>query len=136
MRYITHSQFVEEYNKGNLSVSVDKSRAGDFVLSEFSETRYKFAHNFWTWLGIALTVPGPIALLFVSWKLAVPSFFVGLVIISAARKSAAQFVVTQMIEREDFWDYVLLHNGAEIRDNNNEPVYSEFLKKMDDKFSN
>lgn len=135
MRYISHPEFVEEYKKGLLIVSVDKWKAGDFVLSKSSKTQYKFAHHFWTWLGIILTVPGTIILFFITWKLAIPSFFIGLIVLGAARKSAAQFVMAQMIESADFWDYVLLHRGVEFFDQNNVPVYSEFLKRMHNKFT-
>lgn len=48
-----------------------------------------------------------------------------------ARKTAAQFVLENMLESEEFWNYVLLHKGAKIvdKDHNNE-ITSAFLYKM------
>jgi hypothetical protein len=135
MKYISHSDFVQLYNKGVLTVAINKSKAGDFVLSEHSDTRYKIAHNFWSWLGLLLVVPAAAVLLFFNWVYAVASFISGLIIVSAARKSAAQFVLEQMIDNEDFWNYVLLHKGANIRDKDNEEIYSEWLQTMANKFS-
>jgi len=52
---------------------------------------------------------------------------------SAARKSASQFVLQNMIESEDFWDYVLLHKGAIIQDKEGSEIGSEFLDRMSKK---
>ena len=123
MKYISHSDFVQLYSRGVLTVAINKSKAGDFVLSNHSTTRYRIAHNFWSWLGLLLVIPTAIVLLFFNWVYSVVSFTLGLVIVSAARKSAAQFVLEQMIDNEEFWNYVLLHKGADIRDRDNEEVY-------------
>ena len=135
MKYIDHSDFVQSYKNGSLSIKVDQSKAGNFILSQYSKPQYKLAHNIWSWLGILLTVPVAIALLFVNWLYAIVSFVAGIIIVSAARKSAAQFVVEQMIDNEDFWNYVLLHKGAKIQDNKGEDVSSEWLNKMANKVS-
>ncbi len=76
MIYISHREFVDLYRKEELSISVDKNKAGDFVLSDFSKTRYQVAHNFWNWFGLILAVPGAIALLFLHWTYAIGSFLV------------------------------------------------------------
>jgi len=38
-----------------------------------------------------------------------------------------------MIESEDFWDYVLLHKGAIIQDKEGSEIGSEFLDRMSKK---
>jgi len=48
----------------------------------------------------------------------------------ASRKSAASFVIENMIDSEEFWDYVLLHKGAKIIDNNGNEIVSGFLARM------
>lgn len=131
-KFITHRDFIEGYKKGELFVYVNKNKAGDFVLSKFAKKENKIAHSFWTWLGIILLVPLTIILLFVNWLYALVSFVAGLIIASAARKSAADFVLDNMIKSEDFWDYVLLHNGASITDKEGNQISSGFLKKMSD----
>ena len=134
-RLIDYQQFLEGYEAGELTVSVNKSKAGDFVLSEFADKHNKPAHLFWTWLGILLIVPSPIILLlFRKWVFAACSFVLGLIITEAARKSASRFVLQNMLENEDFWDYVLLHKGASIKDKEGREVTSEYLDRMAKKF--
>lgn len=132
--YLTHNEFVERYKAGDFTVHVNKWKAGDFILSEYADKHYKPAHLFWSWTGIILAIPLPIALLFfTSWKYSLCSFFLGFLIVGASRKSAAQFVLQNMLEDEDFWNYVLLHGGAKIRDENNNEIYSGWLKEMREK---
>ncbi len=133
---ISYQKFLERYKAGEIAVLVDKSKVGDFVLSEFADKHNKPAHLFWTWLGILLVFPTPIVLWFLfSWIHALGSFVLGLMINSAARKSASQFVLQNMLENEDFWDYVLLHKGAIIQDKEGNEIQSEFLDKMSKKYT-
>jgi len=133
--YLTHEEFVEKYKAGNFTVHVNKWRAGDFVLSKFADKHNKPAYLFWTWAGIILTFPLPILLLFfTSWIHSLGSFILGLLINKAARESACQFVLQNMLEDENFWNYVLLHGGAKIKDKNNNEIYSAWLKKMREKY--
>ena len=130
-RLINHQQFLEEYKAGKLTVLVDNSKAGNFVTSTFGDKNNKPAHLCWTWLGIIMIIPLPIILfIFQNWIFAVGSFVLGLIITKAAKKTASQFVLRNMIENEDFWDYVLLHNGAIIQDKEGNEVTSEFLDRM------
>ena len=130
-KLITYQQFLEKYKKGEINVLVNKSKAGDFVMSKFGDKHNKPAHLFWTWLGILLVFPAPIILWIIfGWIYALGSFVLGLMINSAARKSAEQFVLQNMIESEDFWDYVLLHKGAVIQDIDGNEVKSKFLDRM------
>ena len=134
-KLITYQQFLEKYKKGEVIVLVNKSKAGDFVMSEFGDKHNKPAHLFWTWLGILLVFPAPIILWIIfGWIYALGSLILGLMINSAARKSAAQFVLQNMIESEDFWDYVLLHKGAVLQDTDGNEIKSEFLDKMSTKY--
>lgn len=114
MNTLTHKAFVDGYRSGNISVLINKNKAGDFVLSGLANKHNRPAHLFWTWLGLFLVVPAPIALFFVSWIYAISIFLIGLLVIGAARKTATQFVLRNMLEDEMFFDYVLLHNGATI----------------------
>ena len=115
-KVITHKEFLEKYKSGLLKLFVVKSKAGDFVLSEFADKHNKPAHIFWTWTGIILFFPLPIVLLFIKWPFAIISVIIGSLILSGARKSASQFVIENMLEDERFWLYVLIHDGAVIRD--------------------
>ncbi|MFH1182742.1 MAG: hypothetical protein V1690_00575 [Candidatus Moraniibacteriota bacterium] len=134
-KLINYQQFLEGYKTGEVTVSVNKSKAGDFVMSKFGDNYNKPAHIFFTWLGIIMIVPLPIILLiFHSWILALGSFVLGLMINSAARKSASQFVLQNMIENEEFWDYVLFHQGAIIQDKDGNKIESEFLNRMAKKY--
>jgi len=133
-KLINYQQFLEDYKTGEVTVLVNNSKAGDFVMSKFGDKHNKPAHIFFTWLGIIMIVPLPIILLiFQGWIFAAGSFVLGLMINSAARKSASQFVLQNMIESEDFWDYVLLHKGAIIQDKEGSEIGSEFLDRMSKK---
>ena len=133
-KLIDYQQFLHGYQAGEITVLVNNSKAGDFVMSKFGDKHNKPAHIFFTWLGIIMIVPLPIILLiFQGWIFAVGSFVLGLMINSAARKSASQFVLQNMIENEDFWDYVLLHKGAIIQDKEGNEIGSEFLDRMSKK---
>jgi len=130
-KFINYQQFLKGYKVGEFAVLVDKSKAGDFVMSRFGEKYNKPAHLLWTWLGIIMVVPLSIILLiFHGWISALGSFILGLIINSAARKSASQFVLRNMLGNEDFWDYVLLHKGAIIQDKQGNEITSKFLNRM------
>lgn len=132
---ITHQEFVEQYKKGLLNVHINKSMAGDLVLSKFGDKHNKPAHLFWSWTGIILTFVVPIVLLFVNWIYSILSFIFGLMVIRASRKSAEQFVMQNMIENEEFWNYALLHGGARITDNEGNEIKSNWLEKMEQKYT-
>ena len=130
-KFINYQKFLERYKAGEIIVLINNSKAGDFVMSKFGNKHNKPAHLFFTWLGIILTVPLSIILLiFYGWIHAVGSFIIGLTINSSARKSASQFVLQNMLESEDFWDYVLLHKGVIIQDKKENEITSEFLDRM------
>jgi len=129
-RTITHQEFVEGYKAGKFIVLINKNRAGDFVLSDFADKHNKPAHLFWSWCGIILIIIVPIILLFINWHYSIISFIVGIIIIGASRKSVADFVLRNMLENESFWEYVLLHKGATIKDEEGNEVASVFLDKM------
>jgi hypothetical protein len=134
IRAISHDQFVQMYRSGELYVKVNGSKAGDLVMSEFGAKPYCLAHSFWTWTSIVMLIPLPIALLFVKWYLAVACFLIGAVVYQAARKSAREFVLSNMLERVDFWDYALLHGGAKMYSADDCELSSEFLERMAKKF--
>jgi hypothetical protein len=131
--YISHADFIEGYKSQKYFVYVDENKAGDFVLSDHANPHNKPAHNFWSWTGLILAIIAPIILLFINWPLAIISVILGFTIISAARKSACQFVIENMVEVEDFWNYVLLHQGARIVDKEGNNIKSSFLNKMENK---
>jgi hypothetical protein len=49
---------------------------------------------------------------------------------NAARKSASQFVLQNMLESEDSWNWVLLHKGAVIQDREGNEITSEFVERL------
>lgn len=134
-KLITYQEFIDGYKVGEFRVLVNEWKAGDFVESDFADKHYKPAHLFWSWTGILLTIPLPVIfLIWFNWIYAIGSFIFGAIVISAARKSDRQFILQNMLENEDFWNYVLLHNGAIIRDKQGNNVGSEFLDRMEKKF--
>lgn len=119
---IEHDDFVKGYLSGKYLVYINKSRAGDFVMSKFASKYNKSAHLFWSWVGLIVTVPLSIALFFLSWRYSVVSFIVGLIIVRASRKSAEQFVMQNMIDDKNFWEYVLMYKGAKIENEDGEEI--------------
>jgi hypothetical protein len=130
-KIVTYQQFLEGYKTGDITVSVNKKRAGDFVMSGFGDKNKRRAHVFWTWTGLIVMIPLAILLLiFKGWIYAAASFFIGRIINNAALKSAGEFVLENMRESEDFWDYVLLHKGAIMQDKEGNEITSAFLYRM------
>lgn len=129
---ITFQEFLAGHKNGDFTIAVNKSKAGDFVLSPHANKYNKPAHLFWSWLGLILFLPLALVLLFLDWKYALISFILGIFITQGAQKSTARFVAENMLESEDFWDYTLLHHGAKILDKDGNELMSTFLKKMAD----
>jgi len=120
---VEHTEFVKKYKAGEITVLVDKNKAGDSVLSPLADKHNKPAHIFWTWFGIILTIPLPIVLfIFSDWPYALGSFVLGLMVSSASRKSAGEFVLQNMVGEKDFYLYVLLHGGAVLADKGGKPL--------------
>ena len=132
--FINFQEFQEDYKAGSIIVLVNKTKAGDFVMSKFASKYNKPAHIFWTWLGIIMTFPLPIILLiFKTWVHAIGILIIGLMINNSAKKSAQDFVLQNMLENEDFWKYVLLHEGAVLKDVDGNDITTEFLEKIQNK---
>ncbi len=115
-RLITHQEFIDGYKSGKISVYIEKDKAGGFVLSPQADKHNKPAYLFWSWGGIFVAYVLTFILLFVNWRFSIISFIVGLLIVSANRKSGAQCVLQNMLDDEDFWMYVILHQGAKMTD--------------------
>jgi hypothetical protein len=81
-------------------VYINKNKAGNFVLSNYANKNNKPAHLFWSWSAIILVFIIPIILIFISWKYSILSIIIGLIINSAVRKSAEQFVLQDMLDIE------------------------------------
>ncbi|MDD5638665.1 MAG: hypothetical protein PHO28_02030 [Candidatus Pacebacteria bacterium] len=114
---ITYKEFMEGYKAGKFELLVNRRKAGDFVLSDFADKHNKPAHIFWSWSGILLIMPLPIVFIFINWVWSIVSFVLGILIINASKKSAGEFVFLNMLNDETFWNYVLIHGGAIIKDN-------------------
>ncbi len=125
---VTYHQFLEGYKAGEIMVLVDKTKAGDFVMSELADKRNKPANLFWTWAGLIVMIPLPIILwIYQGWVYALGSFVLGSMINNAARKSAGEFVLENMLKDKRFWDYVLLHNGAVMQDKEGSKITETFV---------
>lgn len=121
-KMISHDTFVKGCKTGEYLVYINKNKAGDFVMSKVADKHNKPAHIFWTWTGIILFLPLPIILLFFSWAYSTVSFVLGLMIVSSSRKSAEQFVMQNMLDDKNFWEYVLMYKGAKIENKNGEEI--------------
>src|SRR3989344_4652309 len=130
---ITHSGFVNQFREGKLSLYVVKSKAGNFIMSGYAYKGYKWVLRIFSWTGIILWLPLAIALFFVNWKLAILSFFTGMIIVGLSQNVAGSLAKQNMINNEDFWDYILLHGGAKIVDQNGNDLHSAFLHRMSSK---
>lgn len=125
---VTYQQFLEGYKAGEIMVLVDKTKAGDFVMSELADKRNKPAHLFWTWAGLIVMIPLPIILwIYQGWVYALGSLLLGSMINNAARKSAGEFVLENMLKDKRFWDYVLLHKGAVMQDKEGSKITETFV---------
>lgn len=119
---ISHDTFVKGYKTGEYLVYINKNKAGDFLMSKIADKHNRPAHIFWSWVGIIFAFPLPIILLFIAWIFSVISFILGIMIIISTRKSAEQFVIKNMIDDKNFWEYVLMYKGAKIENNRGETI--------------
>lgn len=128
---ISHTEFVHQYRSGNLTVVLDKKRAGDFVGVLRKRTIYKIMISNWNkqeyyflkWLGRLLIYVLPIVLLFVDWLYSIVSFVIGLRIAWAAKRIAEESVIDNMVDDEEFWIYAIQHRLAEIQDSDGNKYY-------------
>ena len=69
------------------------------------------AHHFWKNAGCLLPFVGIALFFFVKWYWAVGAIIAGFIVMSATRKSAAQFVHQHVLEDEDFY-YDMIEAGV------------------------
>lgn len=114
---INYQNFLEDYKNNKITVLVDKTKAGRFIISQLANKRFKPAHYFWTWVAFLLIFILPIVLLFEFWFYSIVSLVAGIWIYGAAKTSASQFVLENMLEDEKFFEFVMENNGAIIHIN-------------------
>lgn len=116
---ISYEEFLKEYKANKIIVKVDRMKAGRFVESKEAGKRFKPAHYFWTYASFFLMFVLPIIMLFKFWVYAVLSFLGGIFLYQAVKKSAAGFVLENMLEDEKFWRFAVEKGGAILTDDEN-----------------
>lgn len=111
---MTHPEFVKEHDQGKISIKIDKTQVGNFLASEFAKKEYRSAYKFWGYIAMLMTIGGFLSFFMINWIYALIILVSGIVIIFSNQRSSEQLVTKNMLEDEDFWNYILLHGGAEI----------------------
>jgi hypothetical protein len=103
IKYLSHEEFVNEYKNGNLRLLINK-RLEHALYSPFLDRFEVLAYVFWDYISIALVFIVPIILLFLkkSWIYILGSFFMGIIIYKANRKSLEDCVLENMLRNEKF----------------------------------
>ena len=105
---MTYEEYKEKRARGLLTMGVDTSVA--LRLVDYFPKRYQYAYIFWSWVWM-LSIPVAIFLtIFVTWTLGLVVFLVALVIFSALKKSAAEFVLEHADEHEEFFNRLVEKN--------------------------
>lgn len=103
---MTHTEFVEGWENGDLEVQVDRSAALRIANGDVLPERYQHAHIFWTWVWF-LSIPGGIAAaIWIEWWIGLALLFLLCpALFKASRKAACQFMIDHALESEEFFDY-------------------------------
>lgn len=106
---MTYTEYKEKRARGLLKAGIDNSVA--LRLMDYLPKRYQYAHIFWSWVWM-LSIPAAILLMiFVKWWVGLLVLvFVTPTIFSAAKKSAAQFVLEHADENEEFFNRLVEKN--------------------------
>lgn len=114
---MTHEEFVESYHSGRLAVAVDRSAAMRVLdQKDLLPARYRAAHLFWKNLGCLLPVAGLVSLIWLPWYWGLGAIVLGMFIMPATRRSAAQFVMEHALEDAVFWETMVSGRVITIRD--------------------
>ncbi len=116
---ITYQEFLDGIKAKILHVGVDRYKAGKFVMSEFGDKYNKPAHVFWRLVAFTLIFVLPFILfIYKGWVYAIGSLLSGFMVNRASYSSAVDFVKSNMLENEEFCEYVIENNGAVVYDEN------------------
>jgi len=123
IKYLSHEEFVNEYKNGNLRLLINK-RLEHALYSPFLDRFEVLAYIFWDYISIALVFIVPIILLFLkkSWIYILGSFFMGIIIYKANRKSLEDCVLENMLRKEKFWGEMLLAGIVLAKDKTNNKI--------------
>ena len=112
-----HTEFVEAYKRGTVTVDVDRSKALQ-IANAWENVPYRFrsAHVFWScaWL---LTIPGAFAAAFFYawWAGALVLLVLTPALFAATKQSAALHVIEYAVESSAFYSYALDNSVISIR---------------------
>ena len=103
---VSYDEFKPLYDRGVISISVNKSAALRIV--EYLPTRYRVAVYFWSFVWL-LSIPACICVsIFYKWWVGlVLLWFIPVTLFTAIKKSCAEFVLGYAIEHPDFFETLL-----------------------------
>lgn len=108
----SHADLVAGYRAGTARIHVDMSKAMHVCdRDKRLGGGVRAAHHFWKNTGCLLPLVGITLFFFVKWYWAVGAIIAGLLVMSATRKSAAQFVQQHILEDEGFY-YDMIEAGV------------------------
>jgi len=101
-----HSQFLQHYRAGKLSVRVDQRLALHVMSTGILPKRYQFAHHFWSWAWM-LSFPAFLAVgvLYKWWIGLLLLVFVTSAMSRAVKRSATGFMIDRALEDEEFFRF-------------------------------
>ena len=111
-----HSEFVQSWNKGELEIDVDLSKALQIANSKMLPKRYQVAHIFWSWIWI-LSIPAAFAAMYFYawWAGLLLLVFLTPALFSSTKKSAMQFMIDHSVENSEFYQFAITKGIIRIR---------------------
>lgn len=104
---MTHEEFVQAYRTGKIAARVNRSLALQLMGTTAMAKRYRAAHLFWSWVWF-LSVPAAIAcMIWVRWWIGLIVLITGFALPKAIKQSAAQFVIEQALDDEQFYNLAI-----------------------------
>jgi len=123
IKYLTHKEFIEKFQKKEVDI-IFKKGVIDILHSIYFNKIDKIAFIFWSYISIGFVIILPIIFLFFKkyWIYIIGSIFIGIMIYRANKKSLNQAILHALVENEKFWVEMIFSGILLIKDENNEII--------------
>ena len=101
---IPFEEFVDGYKAGKFSMRVNPAAISSLVRSPQMNKSRRLAYKLYLYIAIGLFCSSAY-LIFLHWFYAVIAIFAGMIILSANKKSAIDFITERVIENEEFFHF-------------------------------
>ena len=104
---MTHQEFVEEYKKGLIHVTMNESDALKLRNTSFLDKPNQYATIFWTWIRILPIPIGVVLIIWVNMWLGIAVIFIGILLRQAIKKPSSENALEQALRVEEFYNALI-----------------------------